>query len=71
MMKRDIVNLHSCIGLTETRFILREAVPINTISSAVADSRFPQVTLEKFPQGSWQEPETELFSFESESLVEN
>ena len=55
-MKRDIVNLHSCIGLTETRFILREAVPINTISSAVADSRFPQVTIEEFPQGSWQEP---------------
>ena len=55
-MKRDVVILNGCIDLTETRFILREAVPINTISSAVADSRFPQVTLEELPQGSWQEP---------------
>ena len=70
-MKRDIENLHGCIGLTETRFILREAVPINTISTSVADSRFPQVTLEEFPLGSWRELDTELFSFESESLVEN
>ena len=70
-MKRDLVNLNGYISLTETHFILREAVPINTISSAVADSRFRQVKLVEFPQGSWREPDTELFSFESESLVEN
>jgi AMMECR1 domain-containing protein len=70
-MKRDVVILNGCIDLTETRFILREAVPINTISCAVTDSRFPQVTLVEFPQESSQEPDTELFSFESESVVEN
>ena len=70
-MKRDLVNLNGYISLTETHFILREAVPINTISFALADSRFLQVKLVEFPQGIWWEPDTDFFSFESKSLVEN
>ena len=70
-MKRDLINLHGRIGLTETRFILREAVPINIISSALANSGFFQVKLVEFQQGNWRELDIELFSFESKSLVEN
>ena len=135
LRKNDSGDLRGCIGQTEARYPLIEAVSKTAISSAVDDSRFSPVTLEELPklsieinvlteittiepqdvvvgkhglllrkglssglflpevalsqawdritlldqlcckadlpQGSWQDPEAELFCFESESWVEN
>ena len=135
LRKRDSGDLRGCIGQTEARYPLVEAVAKTAISSAVDDSRFPQVTLNELPklnieinvltemttidpqaivvgkhglllrkgfsgglflpevaisngwdritfldqlcrkadlpQGSWQDPEVELFCFEAEAWEEN
>ena len=135
LRKKDPGDLRGCIGQTEARYPLIEAVSKTAISSAVDDSRFPPVTLEELPKlsieinvlteittiepqdvvvgkhglllrkglssglflpevapsqawdritlldqlcskadlplGTWQDPDAELFCFESESWVEN
>ena len=45
LRKRDSGDLRGCIGQTEARFPLIEAVAKTVISAAVDDSRFPQVKL--------------------------
>ena len=45
LRKRDSGDLRGCIGQTEARFPLIEAVAKTVISDAVDDSRFPQVKL--------------------------
>ena len=45
LRKRDSGDLRGCIGQTEARFRLIEAVAKTVISAAVDDSRFPQVKL--------------------------
>ena len=67
LSKIDPKNLHDCIGRTETRFLLREALTKYAISSVTTDSYFSQAILEEFLQGSWQEADTRLYSFEFES----
>ena len=49
LRKLDSGNLRGCIGQTEARYPLIEAVAKTTISSAVNDSRFPPVTLDELP----------------------
>ncbi|MBT5793666.1 MAG: AmmeMemoRadiSam system protein A, partial [Deltaproteobacteria bacterium] len=50
LRKRDSGDLRGCIGQTEARYPLVEAVAKTAISSAVDDSRFPQVTLNELPK---------------------
>ena len=45
----DSGNLRGCIGQTEVRYPLIEAVAKTAISSAVNDSRFPPVTFNELP----------------------
>ena len=49
LRKLDSGNLRGCIGQTEARYPLIEAVAKTAISSAVNDSRFPPVTLDELP----------------------
>ncbi len=50
LRKRIFGELRGCIGHTEARYPLIEAVSKTAISSAIDDSRFPQVTLEELPK---------------------
>ena len=45
LRKRDTGDLRGCIGQTEARTTLIEAVAMTAISAAVEDTRFPQVNL--------------------------
>ena len=47
LRKLDSGNLRGCIGQTEARYPLIEAVAKTAISSALNDSRFPPVTLDE------------------------
>ena len=49
LRKKDSGDLRGCIGQTEARYPLIEAVSKTAISSAVDDSRFPPVTLDELP----------------------
>ncbi|MED5240430.1 MAG: AmmeMemoRadiSam system protein A [SAR324 cluster bacterium] len=50
LRNRIFGELRGCIGHTEARYPLIEAVSKTAISSAIDDSRFPQVTLEELPK---------------------
>jgi len=49
LRKLDSGNLRGCIGQTEARYPLIEAIAKTAISSALNDSRFPPVTLDELP----------------------
>jgi len=49
LRKLDSGNLRGCIGQTEARYPLIQAVAETAISSAVNDSRFPPVALDELP----------------------
>ncbi|MBC8258955.1 MAG: AmmeMemoRadiSam system protein A [SAR324 cluster bacterium] len=49
LRKKDSGELRGCIGQTEARCSLIEAVARTAVSSAVDDSRFPAVTLHELP----------------------